>query len=45
MHAEEQEGEVAGVEGTPTFFIDGKKFNGVFEVNAISPIILDEMKH
>jgi protein-disulfide isomerase len=45
VKAEEQEGEVAGVEGTPTFYINGKKFNGVFEVNAISPIILDEMKH
>ena len=44
VHAEEQEGEVAGVEGTPTFFIDGKKFNGVFEVNAIAPIVEDEMK-
>jgi predicted DsbA family dithiol-disulfide isomerase len=45
VHAEEQEGEVAGVEGTPTFFIDGKKFNGVFEVGAIAPIVEEEMKH
>jgi protein-disulfide isomerase len=45
VHAEEQEGEVAGVEGTPTFFINGKRFNGVFEVSAITPIVLDEMKH
>jgi protein-disulfide isomerase len=45
VHAEEQEGEVAGVEGTPTFFIDGKRFNGVFEVKAIAPIVLDELKH
>jgi protein-disulfide isomerase len=45
VKAEEQEGEVAGVEGTPTFYINGKKFNGVFEVNAIAPIIVDEMKH
>jgi len=45
VHAEEQEGEVAGVGGTPTFFINGKKFNGVFEVKAIAPIVLDEMKH
>jgi len=44
VHTEEQEGEVAGVGGTPTFFIDGKKFNGVFEVKAIAPIILDELK-
>jgi protein-disulfide isomerase len=45
VHAEEQEGEVAGVEGTPTFFIDGKKFNGVFEVSALAPIVEDEIKH
>jgi protein-disulfide isomerase len=45
VHAEEQEGEVAGVEGTPTFFINGKRFNGVFEVTAIAPIIADELKH
>jgi protein-disulfide isomerase len=45
VKAEEQEGEVAGVEGTPTFFINGKRFNGVFEVNAIAPIVADEMKH
>jgi protein-disulfide isomerase len=44
VRAEEQEGEVAGVGGTPTFFINGKKFNGVFEVSAIVPIIADEMK-
>jgi protein-disulfide isomerase len=45
VKAEEQEGEVAGVEGTPTFFINGKRFNGVFEVNAIAPIVADELKH
>jgi len=44
VHAEEQEGEVAGVEGTPTFYINGQKFNGVFEVSAIAPIVIDEMK-
>jgi protein-disulfide isomerase len=45
VHAEEQEGEVAGVEGTPQFFINGKRFNGVFEVSAIVPIVADELKH
>lgn len=44
VHAEEQEGENAGVEGTPTFFINGQRFNGVFEVSAIAPIIAQEMK-
>jgi protein-disulfide isomerase len=41
---EEQQGEVAGVEGTPTFYINGQKFNGVFEVKAIAPIVADELK-
>jgi protein-disulfide isomerase len=45
VHAEEQEGEAAGVDGTPTFFINGKRFNGVFELSAITPIVLDELKH
>jgi protein-disulfide isomerase len=44
VRAEEQEGETAGVEGTPTFYINGQKFNGVFEAKAIAPIIADEMK-
>ena len=45
VNAEEQEGEVAGVEGTPTFYINGKRFNGVFELSAIAPIVADELKH
>ena len=44
VKAEEQEGETAGVEGTPTFYINGQKFNGVFEVKAIAPIVADELK-
>jgi protein-disulfide isomerase len=44
VKAEEQEGEVAGVEGTPTFYINGQKYNGVFELNSIAPIIADELK-
>ena len=44
VRREEQEGEAAGVEGTPTFFIDGKKFNGVFEASAIAPIVQEELK-
>lgn len=41
---EEQEGEVAGVGGTPTFFINGKKYNGVFDVASVVPIIRKELK-
>ncbi len=43
--SEEHQGEVAGVEGTPTFFIDGKKFNGLFEAAAVAPLIAEELKH
>jgi len=43
--SEEHQGEVAGVEGTPTFFIDGKKFNGLFEADAVAPLIAEELKH
>jgi len=42
--AEEQEGETAGVGGTPTFFINGKKYNGNFDVATVTPIIKKEMK-
>jgi protein-disulfide isomerase len=41
---EEEEGEVAGVGGTPTFFIDGKKYNGLFDVASVTPLIKKEMK-
>jgi protein-disulfide isomerase len=44
VKAEEKEGEIAGVEGTPTFYINGQKFNGVFEVQAIAAIVVDELK-
>jgi protein-disulfide isomerase len=42
--AEEQEGETAGVGGTPTFFINGKKYNLTFDVATVTPIIKKEMK-
>jgi protein-disulfide isomerase len=43
VQAEEQEGEVAGVAGTPTFFFNGKKYNGVFEASAVVPILKKEL--
>ncbi len=42
--AEEQEGEDAGVGGTPTFFIDGKKLNDTFDVATVAPLIRKELK-
>jgi protein-disulfide isomerase len=44
VHAEEQEGEKSGVGGTPTFFLNGKKYNGVFEASALVPVIRGELK-
>lgn len=44
VHSEEQEGEAAGVGGTPTFFLNGKKYNGVFDLAAVSPLIKKELK-
>jgi protein-disulfide isomerase len=44
VHMEEQEGETAGVGGTPTFFINGKKYNGLFDVATVGPLIKKELK-
>jgi protein-disulfide isomerase len=41
--AEEKEGEVAGVEGTPTFFFNGKRYNGNFDVATVLPLIKKEL--
>ena len=43
VQSEEKEGEDAGVGGTPTFFFNGKKFNGTFEVAAVVPLIKKEL--
>ena len=43
VHAEEQEGEVVGVEGTPQFYINGKKFNAVLELRAKATNNADEL--
>ena len=44
VQSEEQEGESAGVGGTPTFFIDGKKLNDTFDVATVAPLIRKELK-
>ena len=45
VSSEEKQGETAGVEGTPTFFIDGKRLNASFEAGVVSPLIQAELKH
>jgi protein-disulfide isomerase len=42
--AEEKQGEDAGVAGTPTFYINGKKLNSSFEFTTVDPVIQAEMK-
>jgi protein-disulfide isomerase len=39
-----EDGDKAGVEGTPTVYIDGKKYNGSLDLPAIKPIIDAELK-
>ena len=41
---EQMEGEKAGVEATPTVFIDSQKYNGGLDLDAIRPIIESELK-
>jgi protein-disulfide isomerase len=42
--AEEKQGEDAGVVGTPTFYINGKRLNSSFEVATIDAVIQAELK-
>jgi protein-disulfide isomerase len=44
VHAEEQEGEAAGVGGTPTFYLNGRRYNGAFELSAVAPVIKSQLK-
>jgi len=41
---EEKEGDEAGVEGTPTFFINGKRLNATFEAQTVAPLIEQEAR-
>jgi protein-disulfide isomerase len=44
VERDEADGEQAGVGGTPTFFIDGQRYNGSIELDAIRPILDAELK-
>jgi protein-disulfide isomerase len=39
-----KDGDEAGVEGTPSFFINGKHYNGPMELSAVKPLIEAELK-
>lgn len=40
-----QDGNDAGVQGTPTLFIDGQRYNGPLQFSALKPILDDELKN
>jgi protein-disulfide isomerase len=40
-----QDGDRAGVEGTPTIFIDGQRYNGPIDISSLKPILDAELKH
>lgn len=44
VESEEKQGDIAGVEGTPTFYIDGARLNAAFDVATVSPIIDKKLK-
>ena len=39
-----QQGEEAGVEGTPTIFVNGKHYNGSLELQPFSDVLRQELK-
>jgi len=40
-----QDGLEAGVQGTPTLFIDGRHYNGPIDLRALKPVLDEELKH
>ena len=40
-----QDGDRAGVEGTPTLFINGQRYNGAIALDALRPVLDAQLKH
>jgi protein-disulfide isomerase len=40
-----QDGDNLGVQGTPTLFIDGQRYNGPIEAQALKPLLDTELRH
>ena len=39
-----EDGQTAGVEGTPTLFINGQRYNGPIDVAALTPVLQSQLK-
>ena len=39
-----QDGDAAGVQGTPTLFINGQRYNGPIELNTLKPLLDAQLK-
>lgn len=44
IESEVKQGEVAGVQGTPTFFFNGRRYSGAFQADAIAGLLQSEFK-
>ena len=40
-----QDGNDAGVEGTPSLFVDGQRYNGPIVLSALKPVLTEELQH
>lgn len=40
-----QDGDRAGVDGTPAVFVNGQRYNGAISIDALKPILDGELKH
>jgi len=40
-----QDGDRAGVQGTPTIFVNGKRYNGAIQMASLKPVLEAELRH
>ena len=41
---EVKQGEIAGVQGTPSFFFNGRRYSGAFQADAVAQLLQTEFK-
>jgi protein-disulfide isomerase len=41
---EVKQGEIAGVQGTPSFFFNGRRYSGAFDADAVTQLLQTEFK-